>query len=127
MSKTLLAGILIGAGASAGMLLTGHLLFGWSPGPIAEYAFTDGLVNLLGVLPVLVGGAVLLLLIPFSFPAYLASLILVPSPFLIAILYECIEFRSSHNLLPFELSMWTVFSLLMHLPSAAGHMIYKGI
>ena len=126
-SKSLLVGILIGGCASAGMLLVGCLLFGWQLGPIDEYALTEGLVNLLGVLPVLVGGAILLSLIPFNAVAYLASLIVLPAPFLIAIVYEGTKFQSSHNLLPFELGMWAMFSILLHLPSAAGHMVYTGI
>jgi hypothetical protein len=122
--RNLLAGICIGGCASAGMLGTGLLLFGWKPDPIAEYALTRGLVNLLGWWPMTVGAAILLLLIPFRLSAYLVSMAVVPAPFLAAIFYELANFPTSHNLIPFELGGWAVFSGLMHLPSVMVRMIY---
>ncbi len=114
---TILAAVVIGCTASAAMLGTGFLLFGWNPGQVDDMHFTNGLGNLIGWWSLGVAAATLILLVPFHRVAYFISMAIVAVPFLVALGYECIKYPKSHNLLGFELLAYAGLSAFLHAPS----------
>jgi hypothetical protein len=125
--RTILAGIVIGCLASAGMFGSGYMVFGWNPGQVDEYALSEGLGNLVGRWQLSVAATILLLLVPFQFRTYLLSMAMFALPLACATIYECVKFPDSHNLLGFEIVGLPLFSGLFHLPSAVVRWIYVSL
>ena len=125
--SNILAGFIVGCLASAGVLGSGRVLYGWDVGNVVSYKLSHALGNLFGFWSLLVGGGILLLLVRFSYVSYLISACIVPVPMLVAILYECRKYPTSHNLVPVEVIGLAFGSILIHLPSCITKVLYASV
>ncbi len=117
IAKRFLPGLIIGGLASAAILGSGRVLYGWSDGDIAEYALSEPLYELLGLGSLALGAAVLLLLSKYSPLNFLVSVCVVPLPILGAIFFEMERSPTSHNLWPIEMIPIAAGALVLHLPA----------
>ena len=117
--KDLASGLLVALIASAVILGTGRILYGWVPGSTAQYALSEGLENLLGWGSCLAGASVLLLLARLEFPAFAASVLTLPAPVYVVVYSEISNYPTSHNLIPFELAIYLIGSMTLHIPAFA--------
>ena len=110
---------LIGIAASVAFILVGLATEGWNPDPHYPFPYCSGLGGLSGRPAMLAGSAVLLLLVRLPLLTYLASLVVVILPYLVALAYELVRGSSGHNLFPIEIAIMLFGSGLLHLPAIA--------
>ena len=103
--------------ASAVVLGTGRILYGWVPGVPSQYAISEGMSNLLGWGSCLAGASILLLLARLGLPAFAVSILTLPIPVFVVIFSEISDYPTSHNLIPFEIAIYLIGSTALHVPA----------
>lgn len=111
------AGVPIALLASAVTVGIGWLINGWAPSGDVYFPLSEGVWNLIGWVPCSAGALVLLLLPRFGIAAFATSIVVLPTPFYVAMLKEMADMPGSHNLFPFELLFQLLGSIAMHLPA----------
>lgn len=66
----------------------------------------------------------LLLLVPFSWAAYLLSTLVLPTALVAATVHEMVHFPTSHSLLPIELGLLFLGSAVLHGSSAPAKLVH---
>lgn len=123
-NKNKFISIIIGMLISSSIIISGYLLYGWNVGDVKQYELSYAIGNTFSIWTLLIGAFVAFLHIPFSYVSYAISVFVVPLPMIIAIIYECINAPTSHNLWPFELGVLFIGSAIIHLPSIKIKAIY---